>query len=108
MRTPLRPLVAPSPLLTRREQDVLHGLALGLSNQAIARRLGVSPSTVASHLKGIYRKLGVHSRLEAVRKSEAFHLFVRAPLRRARPDWERPRLRLVASQKSPKEGRKIP
>jgi two-component system, NarL family, nitrate/nitrite response regulator NarL len=56
------------PLLTRRELDVLGALGDGFSNKAIARRLGISQHTVKFHLEALFRKLGVTSRTEAVRK----------------------------------------
>lgn len=52
--------------LTERELEVLHLLAEGLSNKAIAERLIVAPSTIKQHLKNVYGKLDVHSRTEAV------------------------------------------
>ena len=52
--------------LTRREAMVLDLVALGRTNDAIARRLGTSPRTVAKHLEHIYRKLGVSGRAAAV------------------------------------------
>ena len=57
-----------APLLTRRELDVLGALGEGLSNKAVARRLGISQHTVKFHLESLFRKLGVTSRTEAVRK----------------------------------------
>jgi two-component system, NarL family, nitrate/nitrite response regulator NarL len=55
-------------LLTRRELDVLGALEDGLSNKAVARRLGISQHTVKFHFESLFRKLGVTSRTEAVRK----------------------------------------
>jgi two-component system, NarL family, nitrate/nitrite response regulator NarL len=52
--------------LTRREASVLALLAEGAGSQAIAGRLEVSPLTVRKHVQHVMRKLGVHSRLEAV------------------------------------------
>ncbi len=52
--------------LTRRERDVLRQLAAGARNDEIARRLGIRPVTVETHLTNVYRKLDVHSGLEAV------------------------------------------
>jgi len=51
--------------LTAREADVLHALAAGLDNQAIADQLFISHETVRSHIVRILRKLGVESRLQA-------------------------------------------
>jgi DNA-binding CsgD family transcriptional regulator len=48
-----------APLLTRRELDVLGALGDGLSNKAVARRLGISQHTVKFHLESLFRKLGV-------------------------------------------------
>jgi DNA-binding CsgD family transcriptional regulator len=52
--------------LTARELRVLALLAEGLTAAAIARRLGISPHTVAKHLQNAYRKLGATDRLSAV------------------------------------------
>jgi DNA-binding CsgD family transcriptional regulator len=52
--------------LTTREIDVLRLIARGYSYARAAQRLGVSPHTVASHIKKMYRKLGVHSSGAAV------------------------------------------
>ena len=56
---------APSPALTPREIDVVRELANGASNKAIARGLGLSPSTVGTHLENAYRKLGANNRATA-------------------------------------------
>lgn len=53
--------------LTAREREVLRLLALGLDNQAIARRLQLSAHTARTHVGNILRKLGVHSRADAAR-----------------------------------------
>ncbi len=59
----------PTPLdkLTRREREVLSLLTGGHPNKEIARRLGLREITVKVHLKGVYRKLGVANRTQAVR-----------------------------------------
>jgi len=57
--------------LTPREQDVLKAISQGYSVPEAARRLEVAPSTVAAHIKSIYGKLAVHSRLEAVDRARA-------------------------------------
>jgi DNA-binding NarL/FixJ family response regulator len=51
--------------LTPRELDVLSLLSEGLTNKAIAQRLGISEYTVKFHVNTIFRKLGVQSRTEA-------------------------------------------
>ena len=52
--------------LTDRELEILGLLADGLGQAAIAKRLVISPKTVAGHIERILTKLGVHSRAEAV------------------------------------------
>jgi DNA-binding CsgD family transcriptional regulator len=57
--------------LTGRELAVLQLLADGLTAEAMARRLGISPRTVHCHLAHVYRKLGVSDRMRAVFAGEA-------------------------------------
>jgi len=57
---------ADAPHLTPREREVLQLIAKGLAYQRIAETLGMSPHTVTTHIKQIYRKLEVNSRGEAV------------------------------------------
>ncbi|MBK6791117.1 MAG: response regulator transcription factor [Anaerolineales bacterium] len=52
--------------LTEREREVLALMTEGLSNIQIATRLGVSSSTIKSHVSNVLSKLGVASRTEAV------------------------------------------
>lgn len=52
--------------LTEREQAVLVLMVTGLNNSEIAEKLGVSPSTIKSHVSHILSKLDVTSRTEAV------------------------------------------
>ena len=52
--------------LSARERDILAGLARGLSNKEIARTLQLAPETVKWHLKNVFLKLHVTSRLQAV------------------------------------------
>jgi DNA-binding NarL/FixJ family response regulator len=65
------------PILTRREHEVLSLLAEGLSQEAIAAELYISPNTVATHIQRVLHKLGVHSRAAAV--SRAFQLGLVTP-----------------------------
>jgi DNA-binding NarL/FixJ family response regulator len=53
--------------LTTRELEVLDLVSQGLSNKAIARRLGISDQTVKFHVATIFDKLGVANRTEAAR-----------------------------------------
>ena len=55
----------PFPQLTPREHDVLRLLAEGLSNSAIATRLGLSLKTVNNNTSSIFSKLNVATRTEA-------------------------------------------
>ena len=48
--------------LTRREEDVLRSLVCGMTVPQIADRLVLSPNTIKSHVRNLYRKLGVSSR----------------------------------------------
>lgn len=57
-----------NPLLSKREQEVANLLLEGKSNKLIAASLGISESTVEFHLKNIYAKFQVNSRLELVLK----------------------------------------
>ncbi len=59
----------PGEQMTRRERDVLVLLGEGLSNRAIAERLGISDHTVKFHLASIYGKLHATTRGEAVRRA---------------------------------------
>ena len=54
------------PRLTPRELEVLALLARGLPNKLIARRLGISASTVKCHVANIFRELDVLTRVQAV------------------------------------------
>ncbi|KAB2390412.1 response regulator [Actinomadura montaniterrae] len=56
----------PFPELTGRERDVLGLIAAGRPNAEIARRLGISPKTVANHISSIFAKLQVADRSEAI------------------------------------------
>ena len=53
--------------LTERETEILRLLQSSLSLSEIAGELFISPNTVKTHAKAVYRKLGVSSRDDAVR-----------------------------------------
>ncbi|KWT60195.1 response regulator [Streptomyces albus subsp. albus] len=63
--SPERGTEDPVPLAPR-EVDVLACVATGATNAVAAERLGLRPETVKSYLRSAMRKLGVHSRLQAV------------------------------------------
>jgi len=61
--------------LTPREIEILQLIFDGLSNQEIADRLFLTVSTVKRHISNIYRKLGVHSRSQAIKQAREIGLF---------------------------------
>jgi LuxR family maltose regulon positive regulatory protein len=69
---PPRPRLAEP--LTERELEVLRYLGTSLSIPEIAQELFVAPSTVRSHVKSVYGKLGVHRRMEAVARAQELDL----------------------------------
>ncbi|QTO51659.1 LuxR C-terminal-related transcriptional regulator [Burkholderia latens] len=68
--------------LSVREAEILDYVARGLSNKEIARALRVAPETIKWHLKNIFEKLNVTSRIQAVRSGLALDAS------RVRPDDE--------------------
>lgn len=54
------------PVLTPRDEDVVRGLLQGLSTQALAERLGLTPASAQTYTKRLYRKLGVSGHKELV------------------------------------------
>jgi len=71
---PSAPPQADGPSLTPREQEVLDGFDLGLSDKEIALKLGVSVSTVKTHARSVYAKLDVDSRTRALHKARVLDL----------------------------------
>ena len=65
--TPLRPAgpTEPGDRLTPTQQSVLELMAQGLQDDAIARRAGISTTTVRRHISAIMHRLGVSSRFAA-------------------------------------------
>lgn len=61
-------------LLTTRELVVLEALQHYRSTADIAAHMSVSPNTVKTHLRNLYKKLGVHSRTDALHQAAAQHL----------------------------------
>jgi LuxR family maltose regulon positive regulatory protein len=72
--TPKPVLIDP---LSERERDVLRLLGTDLDGPEIARHLMVSLSTIRTHTKSIYSKLGVNSRRAAVRRGEELEVLPR-------------------------------
>lgn len=60
--------------LSKREVEVLEQLSKGLSYTVIADNLYLSPSTVRKHIENIYKKLQVHSKIEAVQKAKKHNI----------------------------------
>jgi ATP/maltotriose-dependent transcriptional regulator MalT len=58
--------------LTSRERMILHHIAAGETRQEISSRLQVSPNTVKSQVRSIYRKLGAASRHEAIARASKY------------------------------------
>ena len=58
--------VAPGPLLTARELDVLRLVAKGFSNREVGEQLFISENTVKNHVRNILEKLHLRSRMQAV------------------------------------------
>ena len=66
------PAVSPSrdlPELSPREQETLKNIARGLTYEQTAMEMGVSLSTVQSHIRKLYRKLNVSSQLQAAQRA---------------------------------------
>jgi DNA-binding NarL/FixJ family response regulator len=55
--------------LTAREKEVLRLMAEGMASREIASKLGISYTTVRTHIRSLGSKLGVHSKLEAIVKA---------------------------------------
>jgi DNA-binding NarL/FixJ family response regulator len=60
--------------LTPREKEVLRLMAEGVASRDIAARLGISYTTVRTHIRSLGSKLGVHSKLEAIVKARELAL----------------------------------
>lgn len=57
-------------VLSKRELEILHLIALGIGNKEIADRLVISEGTVKNHVSSILKKLNVNDRLQAVLKAK--------------------------------------
>lgn len=59
-----------TPAVSERESDVLKLVAQGYVNKEIATRLGIGTATVSTHIKNLYRKLSVHTRVQVVKVAQ--------------------------------------
>jgi DNA-binding NarL/FixJ family response regulator len=70
----------PADDLTAREVEVLRLLAQGLTNAQMAQRLVISPRTIHAHVRAIYSKLGLPSRVAATHYAIEHHVLSSSPL----------------------------
>lgn len=54
-----------SPVLSRRQEEILQSACKGVPDKVIADNLGVSPRTLEGHWRAIHRKLGSTNRCQA-------------------------------------------
>ena len=60
--------------LTPKQIEVLRYLSQGLQNKQIAKAMGLSTATVKIHLNGIYMRLNVSNRIQAVLRAQSSDL----------------------------------
>lgn len=60
--------------LSKREYEVLRGIASGLSNKEIGEKLFLSESTIKTHVSNLYSKLDAKRRTQAIQKAKAMEL----------------------------------
>ncbi|WP_288956291.1 response regulator transcription factor [uncultured Polaribacter sp.] len=70
----LKPRESEEIKLSKRETEILTQLSKGLNYNVISENLIISPSTVRKHIENIYKKLQVHSKMEAVMKAQKRNL----------------------------------
>lgn len=70
----VNPVATPGEILSEREREVLTLMVEGLNNAEIAEKLVISSSTVKYHTGNIFNKLGVNSRVEAVKLAILRHM----------------------------------
>jgi DNA-binding NarL/FixJ family response regulator len=63
--------------MTRREREILEAMAAGLSYKETAAKFCISRSTVESHIRRLYKKLGAHSKVQAISAARAQGIVVR-------------------------------
>lgn len=90
--------------LTSRELEVLRLLAGGASSLAASESLGISTATLRAHVQNVLRKLGAHSRLEAVAEAARLGLVTLDTWSRQRPPGARPAGSPEGREASPRKG----
>lgn len=68
----LSALAGRRPHLSRREKQVLAGIACGQSYKQVAADLELSIDTVRTYVRSLYRKLGAHNMSEALARARAY------------------------------------
>ena len=68
------PAGAPLGALTDREREIAALVAAGRTNREVAEQLVLSPKTIEAHLRNIYAKLGVRSRVELARAADSLRV----------------------------------
>lgn len=63
-----------APALSDRETEVLKLVAKGYVSKEIAQKLGIGQATVSTHIKNLYRKLAVHTRVQVVQVAQHYGL----------------------------------
>jgi len=61
-------VVAQLAVLSNREREIAIAIGRGHSTTQVGRHFGISVRTVESHLLNAYRKLGIHNRVDLVRR----------------------------------------
>jgi two-component system response regulator DesR len=64
----------PGTLLSERERQVLHLIAVGSTNREIAERLFLSPHTVKDHTSTLYKKVKAKNRADAIQRAQRLGL----------------------------------
>lgn len=96
-RKPIEPLTA-------RELEVLRLLASGASSQTASETLGISTATLRAHVQNVLRKLGAHSRLEAVAEAARLGLVTLETWSRYRPAASKGANPAPGAEPSPRKG----
>ena len=60
--------------LSARELEILQAISSGLTNLGISEKFFISEKTVKAHVYNLYKKMGVKSRTQAIKKAMDFHV----------------------------------